>query len=103
MDEGYSVYTVFRDADLFVKKADGVANYEGHCWPGNSAWPDFLNPRAREVWASRYALDTFPGATERGLHIWNDMNEPSVFSGYFIVFKEKSQNIFIKIQQKLFQ
>ncbi|PRT55651.1 Glucosidase 2 subunit alpha [Wickerhamiella sorbophila] len=55
--------------------------YEGHCWPGNSVWVDSMNPAASEYWASLYAFGNDLGGDALNLHIWNDMNEPSVFSG----------------------
>lgn len=41
---------------------------------------DFLNPMVREFWASKFAFDQYVGSSEN-LFTWNDMNEPSVFSG----------------------
>lgn len=41
---------------------------------------DFINPAVREYWASKFAFDKYIGSTE-DLFTWNDMNEPSVFSG----------------------
>lgn len=34
----------------------------------------------RDYYAGLYDLSKFPGATQ-DMHIWNDMNEPSVFNG----------------------
>ncbi|VDN30007.1 unnamed protein product [Gongylonema pulchrum] len=62
-----------------AKKRDGE-DYEGHCWPGASMYLDFLNPEVRDFWASKFAFDQYAGSTE-DLFTWNDMNEPSVFSG----------------------
>ncbi|MCP9264701.1 Neutral alpha-glucosidase AB [Dirofilaria immitis] len=45
-----------------------------------SAYLDFLNPAVRDFWASKFAYNQYPGSTE-DLFTWNDMNEPSVFSG----------------------
>jgi len=41
---------------------------------------DFLNPVVRDWWSSQFAFDKYNGTSET-LHIWNDMNEPSVFNG----------------------
>jgi len=65
--------------DLFIK--DGANNtFVGECWPGRSSWVDFTLPKARAQWGEFFALDSYNGSTVN-LHIWNDMNEPSVFSG----------------------
>ena len=61
---------------LFVKDSSGRP-FQGECWPGISAWVDFTDPEAREIW-SHYISSSYPSTTGN-LHIWNDMNEPSVF------------------------
>ncbi len=50
----------------------------GACWPGSSAWLDYLNPKAREYWASLFSLEKYKETTV-DTFIWNDMNEPAVF------------------------
>ena len=52
----------------------------GWCWPGSSAYLDFLSEDVQNYWASLYALDKYQGST-LDLYTWNDMNEPSVFNG----------------------
>ncbi len=47
---------------------------------GSSSWLDFIDPKVREFWASKFALDQYVGST-LDLFTWNDMNEPSVFNG----------------------
>eukprot|EP00727_Mastigamoeba_balamuthi_P011057 m51a1_g6574 putative neutral alpha-glucosidase ab-like (948) ;mRNA; r:191047-194366 len=76
-DSAYSVFSGAERAGLFVRDAGGAV-YKGKCWPGDSSWIDFLNPKAREYWAEQYAA--YPEATQ-SLFTWNDMNEPSVFEG----------------------
>lgn len=44
-DDGYSVYKDAKDLGLFVKKAGGTEDFEGHCWPGRSRYLDFLHPQ----------------------------------------------------------
>ena len=46
-DDGFGVFTAARDAGLLVRKADNSAHFEGDCWPGRSAWLDYLQPAAR--------------------------------------------------------
>jgi len=79
VDSGYNIYQECKDKDLFVKDKTGN-EFNGWCWPGNSAYSDFLNPDARDYYADQYKLDKYKGSTE-DLHVWNDMNEPSVFNG----------------------
>ena len=50
------------------------------CWPGSSYYFDALSPDARSWWADQFALTKWKGSTTN-LYLWNDMNEPSVFSG----------------------
>ncbi|XP_056365904.1 LOW QUALITY PROTEIN: neutral alpha-glucosidase AB [Oenanthe melanoleuca] len=79
VDTGYRVHSELKARGLYVKTKDGN-DYEGWCWPGSSAYPDFTNPEMREWWANMFAFDQYEGSTE-ALFTWNDMNEPSVFSG----------------------
>ena len=52
-----------------------ASHFEGDCWPGRSAWVDYLLPEARAFWSSRFAADAYLGSSE-SLYTWNDMNEP---------------------------
>lgn len=61
-------YKFNQDDDTFV----------GTCWPGTSVWPDFNQKRVRQVWAALYQEHELY-ANNRNVHVWNDMNEPSVF------------------------
>ncbi|GAB0201999.1 neutral alpha-glucosidase AB [Grus japonensis] len=79
VDSGYRVHNELRSRGFYVKTKDG-GDYEGWCWPGSAAYPDFTNPEMRAWWASMFAYDQYEGSTEN-LFTWNDMNEPSVFSG----------------------
>jgi alpha 1,3-glucosidase len=47
--DNYRIYTDAKDLDILIKKADG-SNFEGWCWPGNSVWVDFFNPKSWEWW-----------------------------------------------------
>lgn len=79
VDSAYFLYKEAESNGYFVKNKDG-SNYEGHCWPGASMYLDFLNPAVRDFWAKKLAFDQYRGSTE-DVFTWNDMNEPSVFSG----------------------
>lgn len=76
----YDVVNHLEKNDLAIEGADGKPFY-GHCWPGESLWVDTFAPKAREYWNKLFALGTALGGAAKNLHIWNDMNEPSVFSG----------------------
>ncbi|OXA60099.1 neutral alpha-glucosidase AB isoform X3 [Folsomia candida] len=77
-DGGYFLHEDALANDLYVKDKNGKV-YEGWCWPGSSSYLDFFDPKVREYWASRFALDKYPSTLD--LYTWNDMNEPSVFNG----------------------
>uniref|UniRef100_A0A7S3E5R7 Glucosidase II subunit alpha n=1 Tax=Rhodosorus marinus TaxID=101924 RepID=A0A7S3E5R7_9RHOD len=66
--------------DLYVKDGNGKGDFNGWCWPGNSGYLDFTSARVRNYWMDMYNSRNYPHFTEN-LHIWNDMNEPSVFNG----------------------
>ncbi|ANB15348.1 glucan 1,3-alpha-glucosidase ROT2 [Sugiyamaella lignohabitans] len=78
--DNYDVVKTLKSELLAVKNSKGELFY-GHCWPGESVWIDTLSPMARSYWTSLFASGTSFGGDSQNLHIWNDMNEPSVFSG----------------------
>lgn len=78
-EAGYFLHETALERGYYVQNRDGGV-YEGWCWPGSSSYPDFLDPQVRDYYASLYGLEHFPG-TSADVHIWNDMNEPSVFNG----------------------
>lgn len=78
-DNGYFLHDDATEKGYYVKNKDGN-DFEGWCWPGSSSYLDFMNPAVRDYLADRYALENFPGSS-LDVHIWNDMNEPSVFNG----------------------
>ena len=81
-EPGGTVYESGLAAGVYVKNPDGSV-YEGPVWPsqaekdpGPSVFPDFSKPVAREWWGGLFKLFTDVGIAG----IWNDMNEPAVFS-----------------------
>ncbi|CUF77657.1 glycoside hydrolase family 31, putative [Bodo saltans] len=82
VDSGYSVYHEAHQQKYFVAKSSigAYSEFHGHCWPGESAWIDFANPHARTWYATLFSTDKYIGST-LDVFTWNDMNEPSVFSG----------------------
>ncbi|XP_071162739.1 neutral alpha-glucosidase AB-like isoform X2 [Mytilus edulis] len=89
-DDNYKVYADAKSKDLLVKNKDGN-EYDGWCWPGSSAWPDFTDPEVRKWWESKFLLSEYEGSTN-DLHTWNDMNEPSVFNGPEISFHRDAKH-----------
>lgn len=79
VDTDYSIYQMANEEDLFIKDSFGKP-FTGKCWPGKSGWLDFFSARVRERWASRFSAQNYTHFAPN-LHIWNDMNEPSVFDG----------------------
>ncbi|XP_071081834.1 LOW QUALITY PROTEIN: lysosomal alpha-glucosidase-like [Haliotis cracherodii] len=71
----YPPYDEGVEDDIFVKAHNG-SNLQGKVWPGQTVFPDFLNPNASDWWyrqAKRYHdVVSFDG-------LWTDMNEPSNF------------------------
>lgn len=56
--------------------------FKGHCWPGESVWVDSLNPHCQEYWDQLHELANNGFLTNNtNIHLWNDMNEISVFDG----------------------
>ncbi|CAN8075317.1 unnamed protein product [Agarophyton chilense] len=78
-DNKYAIHRMGQEQKLYVKKPDGKP-FDGWCWPGSSSYFDFSSSRVRDVWASLFSPEHYPHFSNH-LHIWNDMNEPSVFNG----------------------
>lgn len=79
VEDNYWVYDEVKSKDLSVQKVDG-SRYNAWCWPGNSLWLDFFNPKAYKWWEKAFSNSKFKSISD-DLYIWNDMNEPSVFNG----------------------
>lgn len=79
VDNDYYIYKEAKDQDFFIHDSKNKP-FDGWCWPGSSSWVDFLNPKAFSWFTEQYKFDKYKGSTEY-LYTWNDMNEPSVFSG----------------------
>lgn len=75
VQDGYSVYEEGRDRNYFCKLEDKTTDFIGAVWPGYAAFPDFLNPEAREWFGMKYRILTDAGIDA----FWNDMNEPALF------------------------
>ncbi len=75
-NQNYSPYDTGHGGDHFVKNPDG-SEFVGVVWPGPAVFPDFTRAQTREWWGSLYHQFVEDGVAG----FWNDMNEPSVFSG----------------------
>ncbi len=76
-DPEYKVYQEGVTKDYFCKYLDGKT-FIGKVWPGECAFPDFAKEEVRRWWG-----DWHKKLLDQGVKgIWNDMNEPAVFTGY---------------------
>ena len=71
-DPGYEVYDDGVKNQVFAI-TEGGDEYIGQVWPGDTAFPDFANEKAREWWGELNAEHVKSGLAG----IWNDMNEPA--------------------------
>lgn len=78
-DPNYYVYKEALARGHFIRDVKKEV-FDGWCWPGSSSYLDMLSPEVRAWWTDQLSLQNYKGSTEH-LHIWNDMNEPSVFNG----------------------
>lgn len=77
-DLGYEMYEEGTENGYWATNPDGTT-YIGEVWPGDSAFPDFLQEDVRNWWSDNHEV-----LFEAGVDgIWNDMNEPAVFDGPF--------------------
>lgn len=76
-ETGYFVHDNATRYNYYMKDRYGSSDYIGKSWPGDSSWLDLKNPDARNYYKSLFSLNTY---TAKNVHIWNDMNEPSVFN-----------------------
>lgn len=54
--------------------------FKGHCWPGESVWVDAFNPKCQAYWDTLHDVNGIL-YNNTNIHLWNDMNEISVFDG----------------------
>ncbi|KAF4620385.1 hypothetical protein D9613_000962 [Agrocybe pediades] len=85
-NDDYPAFKQASDLGILVKPPSGQGEYEGWCWPGSSSWTDFFNPASWDWWINIFKPNAVEGRwtwtkSTTDIHIWNDMNEPSVFNG----------------------
>ncbi|MEV6006895.1 glycoside hydrolase family 31 protein [Streptomyces sp. NPDC051976] len=74
---GVAVYDSGTAHDAFVRDAR-EREVRGVVWPGESAFPDFTDPRVRRWWGGLYAERLAQGFAG----VWHDMNEPVSFAAF---------------------
>lgn len=90
-DSNYHVYSEAKEKGYFVKDKSGN-DLDGWCWPGSSAWPDFLDEEVKNWWSTKFLLENYIGTT-LDTYTWNDMNEPSMFNGPEITFPKDAVHL----------
>jgi alpha-glucosidase len=74
VEKGYSVYEEGVEKGYFCKREDG-SDFVAAVWPGDTHFPDVLNPEARAWFGDKYKY-----LLDQGIEgFWNDMNEPAIF------------------------
>lgn len=74
IEKGYDVYEEGVQNRYFCLRADG-SDFVAAVWPGDTHFPDFLDPDARKWFGDKYRF-----LTDQGIEgFWNDMNEPAIF------------------------
>ena len=74
VEKGYEVYEEGVKNRYFCQREDG-SDFVAAVWPGDTHFPDVLNPEARKWFGDHYRF-----LTDQGIEgFWNDMNEPAIF------------------------
>ena len=74
IEDGYDVYEEGVKNRYFCQREDG-SDFVAAVWPGDTHFPDVLNPEARKWFGDKYRF-----LTNQGIEgFWNDMNEPAIF------------------------
>ncbi len=74
-EPGFFVRDQLLAGGLYVKTPGGEP-FRGDVWPGPCLFPDFTRPETRAWWGTLYKDFMAMGVDG----VWNDMNEPAVFS-----------------------
>lgn len=77
IDTDYSIYNQALANDYFVKTSLGT-NFVMNISGASLNFMDYFNPAARNFFASLYDFSVFNESTSI-LHVWNDLNEPTIF------------------------
>jgi len=75
IDPAYEVYRDGLERHMFIQCANGEI-FHGFVWPDDSVFPDYTRPEVRQWWGEKQQRLIDAGISG----IWNDMNEPTVFT-----------------------
>lgn len=78
-EDKFKMHEHMSSNEFYIKDRNSN-EFQGHCWPGSSAYPDFLRKDVRDYWATLFSFENYKYSSPN-LFVWNDMNEPSIFSG----------------------
>ena len=74
VEKGYDIYEEGVNNRYFCQREDG-SDFVAAVWPGDTHFPDVLNPEARRWFGGKYRF-----LIDQGIEgFWNDMNEPAIF------------------------
>ena len=74
VEDGYDIYEEGVQNRYFCQREDG-SDFVAAVGPGDTHFPDFLDPDARKWFGDKYRF-----LTDQGIEgFWNDMNEPAIF------------------------
>jgi len=74
VEDKYDLYEEGIENNYFCTDKDGQV-FTAAVWPGKVHLPDFMQPKVREWFGSKYKI-----LTDKGIDgFWNDMNEPALF------------------------
>ena len=99
VDSWYPVYYKSKN-NFFIKNGDST-DFIGKCWCGDSSFFDFFNKDTINYWKNLIIKNEeyfFSGVNN--IHIWNDMNEPSVFK---ISRNTLPKNTIVKYNNQLYE
>lgn len=74
-DKDYRIYQELLENHYYVTDSEGLP-FVGRVWPGECVFPDFTDAPVREWWGAQHKVLMDAGVAG----IWNDMNEPAVFT-----------------------
>ena len=79
-DKDYFVSNELLKEKCLILKSDKT-EFKGSCWPGESYYGDYLNPKTQEIYSNILYKNEDYFKNSKNIFTWCDMNEPSVFDG----------------------
>lgn len=93
-NNGIFLYFKLYNIGFLIKKSDDKSIFIGKCWCNNAAYFDFFNYKARNGWVNLISKNKSYFNDHKNIHIWNDMNEPSVFKEKELTMPKDSKIIY---------